>query len=301
MVRLIVTSEDSGKKVTAFLEEILPGLTKSAIKRMLRTGDIRINGEKYKKDQPLQNRDVVEAYVPVELERAPLLDICYEDKNMIVLNKQPGTLVTGVANIHAPDLLSMVINYMRDGGEYSEEMGIIPFPCYRLDIYTGGLVVFAKNGDMFELLKEALRQRRVKRIFQAIVKGCPPGEDGEFQHFYVKDGDDKYRVSGKKIRGAVPIYTKYRVLRSNGSYSLIEVEPVTGYMNQERAHMEAAGYPILGDGMYGDARINKKLGLRYQALWCSSVEFTTGINNMLEYINGKQIYTDDINFPLINI
>jgi len=301
MVRLIVTSEDSGKKTTDFLEEMLPGLTRGAIKKMMRGGEIRINGGRYTKDYPLQNGDVVEAYVPLEFERAPLLDICYEDKNLMLVNKQPGALVTGTDSVKAPDLLSMVINYMRNSGEYCEEIGIIPFPCYRLDIYTGGLVMFAKNGDMFELLKEALHQRRIKRIFQAIIKGCPENKAGEFQHFYVKDGDDKYRVSNKKIRGAVPIYTKYRVLRTNGSFSLVEVEPVTGYMNQERAHMEAAGYPILGDNMYGDARVNRKMGVRYQALWCSSVEFTTGINNMLEYINGKQVYTNDINFPLVNI
>ena len=116
----------------------------------------------------------------------------------------------------------------------------------------------------------------------------------------MKDGDDKYRVSAKKMRGSVPIYTRYRVLESNGIFSVVEIEPVTQYLNQERAHMEAAGYPILGDRLYGDARANKKLGIKYQALWANRIRFNTGVNNMLEYLNGKTIETEDIDFPLVN-
>jgi 23S rRNA-/tRNA-specific pseudouridylate synthase len=301
MIRLEAAPEFDGLKTTECIANMVPELGKYNLKRMLRNGDIRLNGSRIGKNFAVTGGDIIEVYTPIEFERVPLLDICYEDRNMIVLNKQPGSVVAGNAGKDVPDMLSAVINYMRDTGEYSEEGGIIPFPCFKLDIFTGGLVIYAKNGDMFEVLREALRQRRIKRVFQAIVKGCPEQRVGEFRHFYVKDGKDKYRVANRKIKDAVPIYTKYRVLKTNGDFSLVEIEPVTQYMNQERAHIEAAGYPILGDMVYGDGRLNKRMGIRYQALWATAVEFTTGINNVLEYMNGKQVYTDDINFPLVNM
>ena len=160
--------------------------------------------------------------------------------------------------------------------------------------------MFAKNAEYFEAIREAVRQRRLRRIFRAIVKGCPEYERGDLRHFYVKDNKDQYRVSTHKMNGAVPIYTRYSVVESNGIFSIVDIEPVTQYLNQERAHMEAAGYPILGDQVYGDGKVNKKLGIKYQALWATKICFDTGVNNMLEYLNGQMIETEDVNFPLVN-
>ncbi|MDL2236744.1 RluA family pseudouridine synthase [Christensenellaceae bacterium OttesenSCG-928-K19] len=300
MIRLSVLPAQQDMAMTEFIAEALPELKNTNLKKMLRKGDVKLNGSVVKKDGALAAGDVVEVYMPIELDRAPSMEICYEDENIIVLNKQPGMLVTAGKGDDAPDLMSMVINYMKDKGEYFEDSGYIPFPCHKLDVYTGGLTLFAKNGDMFEQLREAKNQRRIKHVFQAIVKGSPEGEKGEFKHFYVKDSETKYHISDRQARGSVPIYTTYKVLRSNGEYSLLQVEPVTQIYNQERAHLEAAGYPILGDNVYGVPRLNKKLGIRYQALWATEIRFATGVNNVLEYLNGTKVMTDEIGFPLVN-
>jgi len=300
MIRLDITPGQRGMRTTECIAQMLPELQRYNLKKVLKAGEIRLNGSRISKDFEVSEGDVIEVYTPVEFERVPSLDVCYEDRNFIILNKQPGTLVMGEAGKKTPDLLSMVINHMKDTGEYSEQAGYIPFPCYKLDAYTGGLVIFAKNGDMFEMIREAIQQRRVKRLFKAIIKGCPREKTGQLQHFYIKEGENKYRISNKKINGAVPIYTKYNIIRSNGKFSLVDIEPVTQHIDQERIHMEAAGFPILGDPVYGDNRLNKKMGITHQALWASAIEFTTGVNNMLEYLNGKQVYTDDINFPIVD-
>lgn len=300
MIKLEITEEHAGMRLTECVEENLPELGTKSLKKMIKTGDIKLNGCLIKKDFPVEPGDIVEVYAPVEYERFPLLDIVYEDKNLIVLNKQPGTVVVGQVDQNTPELMSMVINYMRDAGEYSEEFACIPFMCFKLDIYTGGLVMFAKNAEYFEAIREAICQRRLRRVFRAIVKGCPEYERGDLRHFYVKDNKDQYRVSEKKMSGAVPIYTRYQVVESNGIFSILDIEPVTQYLNQERAHMEAAGLPILGDQVYGNGKINKKLGIKYQALWATRIWFDTGVNNMLEYLNGRVIQTDDVNFPLVN-
>ncbi|MEF9988015.1 MAG: RluA family pseudouridine synthase [Christensenella sp.] len=300
MIKLEITEEQRGKKITECVREYLPEFADVNLKKMIRAGDIKLNGCLIKKDFAVEPEDIIEVYAPIEYERFPLLDIVYEDKNLIVLNKQPGTVVIAHEGDDSPELMSMVINYMRDAGEYSEELGCIPFACFKLDIYTGGLVMFAKNAEYFEAIRVAVRERRVRRVFRAIINGYPEHERGEFQHFYVKDAEDKFRVSSKKTRGALPIYTRYNVVESNGIFSIADIEPVTQYLNQERAHMQAAGYPILGDKLYGNDKVNKKLGIKYQALWATKISFNTGVNNMLEYLNGRVIETEDVNFPLVN-
>lgn len=189
---------------------------------------------------------------------------------------------------------------MEEADEYIEELGCIPFALDRLDTYTGGLMLAAKNSDAYDCLREATRQRRVRHIYQAIVLGRPESDAGDFQHFYLREGQ-KTRVLKVKPQGAAPMFTRYRVLRSNGEYTLLELEPVTDITDQVRIQLEASGFPIIGDQEYGDPRENKRLGVRYQALWSTEIAFATGARNMLEYLNGKCVRAHDVMFPLVNI
>ena len=132
------------------------------------------------------------------------------------------------------------------------------------------------------------------------MRGQPPKEVGEFQHFYLRDGQ-KEHVLDSRPPGAVAMYTRYQLLRTNGEFSLLELEPVTGVRDQVRIHLLAVGYPVVGDPVYGDPRLNKRMGLRYQALWSTELAFATGSNNFLEYLNGQWVRTDDIRFPVVNI
>lgn len=278
----------------------LPELAGYNLRRMLKAGDIRLNGARIRKDFETAVGDIIEVYMPEELRGEPEFDICYEDRNIIILNKAPGVVIRDETGKSSSDLYSMVKQYMLDENEYIEELGCIPFALDNFDEYTGGLTVFAKNAEAFDYLRVAARQRRVRRVFQAIVAGRPKQDVGEFQHFYQRDSH-RERVSDERMQGAIPIYTKYRVLQSSGTYSLLEVQPVTGIANQERMHLHAAGYPVLGDPVYGDAKINKKTGIRYQALWSTEIDFATGVNNMLEYLNGRCVRTQDVRFPLVNL
>lgn len=298
MIRIEVTHEMDGMKLTECVKNAIPELSKPI--KLLRAGEIRLNGQRTKKDLALSDGDVIELYAPLSLEQRMPLSVAYEDKNLLVINKEPGVAVYSPAS-GGNDLMAKVIGYMQERGDYVEELGYIPFPCFKLDVGTGGLVVFAKNGDFFESMRTAIRHRQIKRHFQAIIKGCPQYDKGELQHFYLKEGEDKYRVTSSKVQGAVPIYTKYDVLRTNGKFSLVAVEPVTQYLNQERAHLHAAGYPILGDAIYGDIRLNKKMGIRHQALWATKIVFQTGAGNVLGYLNGMTVETKEIGFPIVHL
>lgn len=300
MIRLEITSNKPGIYVTDAVLELVPDLKNYNLNKILKNGEIRLNGIKINKDYEIAYGDVIEIYAKIESSDIAPLDICYEDKNFIIVNKQPGVSIVNPERSKVPDLLTAIEIYMKENGEYSERGGYVPFPCFNMDKYTGGLVMFAKNGDMYETFKEAMAQRRIKRIFKAIIKGCPPEKNGTFQHFYTKNANKATQTVTQNSRNSIPVYTKYRVIRSDGRFSLVETEPVTGLEEQERVHMSAAGYPIIGDPVYGDNRLNKKLGIFHQALWATDIEFTTGVNNMLEYLNGKQVYTDDIVFPIVD-
>lgn len=300
MVRLDVTSDLAGIRTTEAVLRALPQLAGYNLKKMLRSGAIRLNGSRIRKDFETAGGDIIEVYMPDELRGQPDFKICYEDRNIIILNKNPGAIIRAEADDPRPDLYGLVRQYMIDENEYIEELGCIPFALDSFDPNTGGLTVFAKNAEAFDYLRMAARQRRIRRVFQAIVAGRPPQDAGELQDFYARD-ERRERIASEKMQGSVPIYTRYKVLQSSGTYSLVEIEPVTGFLNQERIHLHAAGFPIIGDPIYGDQKLNKRTGLRYQALWSTEVDFATGVNNILEYLNGRCVRTKDIFFPLINL
>lgn len=298
MTRLDVTSEMEGLRTTEAVLRFFPQLAAFNLRKMLKQGDIRLNGARIRKDFETAAGDIIEIYLPPEVQETPRLEICYEDRNIIVINKMPGIVVRDP--VGGADLIGMVREHMENKEEYIEELGCIPVALDMLDEFTGGLTLIAKNSDAYDCLREAGRQRRIRHIYQAIVKGQPPEELGEFQHFYLREGP-KERVLPNRPPGAVAMYTRYHLLQTNGEFSLLELEPVTGVRDQARIHLLAVGLPVLGDPVYGDLRLNRRLGLRYQALWSTEMTFSTGSNNFLEYLNGHWVRTDDIRFPLVNI
>lgn len=298
MVRLEITADLARISTTQAIVKALPQLAEQNMKKMLRNGDVRLNGTLIKKDYELAEGDVIEVYLPDHMRGRPQLDICYEDRNILVAQKKPGVTVQSAGS--GKDLLSLVRNYMLSEGEYLEEAGYVPLAVENLDVNTGGLTMFAKNAETYDFLWSARRERRIRHVFQALVHGTPAYDAGELQHFYAGDAH-RERVSKDRLPGGVPIYTRYRVLKSSGPYSLLEIEPVTAVPNQERIHLLAAGYPIVGDPVYGDPKLNKKTGVRYQALWSTEIGFVTGTSNHLGYLNGRSIRTDDIVFPLVSL
>ncbi|MBD5559548.1 MAG: RluA family pseudouridine synthase [Clostridia bacterium] len=298
MTRLEITKDLEGMRTTEAVVRAFPGLAAYNLKKMLRQGDIRLNGVRIRKDFETAAGDIVEIYLPDAIRETPRLEICYEDRNIIVINKMPGIPVRDADG--REDLCSMVRMHMENKDEYIEELGCIPVPLDVLDEYTGGLTLVAKNSDAYDSLHEAGRQRRIRHVYQAIVRGEPPRESGEFQHFYLREGQREHVLTNRPP-GAVPMYTRYHLLTTSGEFSLLELEPVTGLRDQVRIHLLAVGYPVVGDPVYGDLRLNRRLGLRYQALWSTEMAFSTGSNNILEYLNGQWVRTDDIHFPLVNI
>jgi len=176
------------------------------------------------------------------------LEIIHEDMDIIVIDKSSG-LLTVKANYEKEKTAHYVLtNYVRKGEMKSKKQ---VFVVHRLDRDTSGVVVFAKTFKAKDNLK--INWPNVEKRYLAVVHGTMPEKSGTISS-YLAENDD-YEVSSVKNpdRGDLAI-TKYKVLRENGMFSMLEIELVTGKKNQIRVHLSEKGHPIVNDDKYGRGR-----------------------------------------------
>lgn len=204
------------------------------------------------------------------------LDIIYEDKFIIVVNKPPHLLTIATEKEREKTLFHQVIEYEKKKNK-SNKIFIV----HRLDQDTSGLVMFAKNEHIKHLLQD--NWDNVKRKYIAVVEGKVL-KTSETIKSYLKENNHLITYSTNK--GGKLAITKYSLLKTSKSYSLLDIEIYTGRKNQIRVHMNDIGHPIIGDKKYG-AKTNPlgRLGLHAYLL-----EFTHPITK--EYLKLENNYPE---------
>ena len=200
----------------------------------------------------------------------------YIDNNLICVNKSSGISCT-----------------VEDGGSDTLEARLNSafgkvYPLHRLDAPTSGLVLFARNAKTAAVLGEAIRQRKIKKFYQAEVFGAPPAASGSLRLFGRKDSERAFvQVFTKPVSNSFEMNTDYRLLSSNGGTSTLELLLITGKTHQIRASLAHIGCPIIGDDKYGDRVGNRSFpaGLRLTA---TRIVFPNKLDG-LEYLCGKSI------------
>lgn len=243
-------------RIDSYLASLL-SMSRSKVAKMLKEKYILVNDKEVKASYELQlgDRITVEEYVEQEMSAEPEemdLDIVYEDDDVIVVNKANGIVVhPAIGNNHGTlvnGLLYHSKNLSSVNGEFRP--GIV----HRIDAYTTGLLMIAKNDHAHQLLAEQLANKTTTRKYWAIVWGVIPHDTGTIDAPIGRDDLDrkKMAVTSKNSKQAI---THFRVLKRFKSATLIECVLETGRTHQIRVHMNYIGYPIVNDPVYGKRKL----------------------------------------------
>lgn len=174
--------------------------------------------------------------------------ILYEDKDLIAVSKPAKLLTISTDKEKTHTLYQEVIAYVKKQHPKNKV-----FIVHRLDRDTSGIVVFAKNEKMKQILQAEWQERALVREYVAIVTGAMPMKKGIIKNYLYEDKTLYVRATSDPKRGKLAI-TEYEVLAKNKKYSLVKICIKTGRKNQIRVHLKDLGYPIVGDKKYGDKK-----------------------------------------------
>jgi len=250
-----VVTPEAGLRFDHFLAARLPGLSRSRIQAIIREGGASRNGAPARPSESVRPGDEITWREPevkpcetASAEDIPL-DLLFEDKHLLVLNKPAGMVVhPGAGNTHGT-LVSALLYHCRDLSQIGgvERPGIV----HRLDKETSGCLVVAKSDAIHRALSAQFAGREVKKTYLALVAGQPRPRAG-----IVDAPIDRHPAYRQKMRVCPPgrgrdAVTEYRVLNTAGTTSLVECRPHTGRTHQIRVHLKHLGCPVLGDILYG--------------------------------------------------
>ena len=256
---MAVTPDEAGMRVDRFLEAKFPGLSFSHIQRVIRKGELRVNGKRVDgKDRLSAGQSVRIPPLRLEAKPAPgseedaktrqfLKSITlYEDADVLVLNKPMGLAVQGGSGMvkHVDGMLDS----LRD------KEGQRPRLVHRLDRDTSGCLLVAKTRFAASALAKTFRTRAARKIYWAVVAGVPKPKQGRISTFLAKDEREEesvMRIARHGEEGASHAVTYYAVVETAGQQlAFVSLKPVTGRTHQLRAHMAHIGHAILGDAKY---------------------------------------------------
>lgn len=187
------------------------------------------------------------------------IPILYEDKDLIVINKPPGISVHGGERVVGPTVADFLRERFPELSSVGDDPALRPGIVHRLDKDTSGVMIIARNQEIFTTLKELFQKRHVEKTYEAIVCGTPRERQGIVSAPIGRlVGNPRKRgvAQGKiRIRGEREAITEYKVLKSGSSYSLVEFRPKTGRMHQIRVHARLLGCPVACDTLYGGEKV----------------------------------------------
>lgn len=233
-----------------FLLEVMAEKSRSDVKSMLAHNHVQVNGQTITQfDTPLQPTDVVSINFtrPFAVIRDNRVHILYEDDYLIAVEKASGLLSVGRAGRNEQTAWSLLTDYMKQKDPRSTA-----FVCHRLDQYTSGILVFAKDYKVQHMLRDNWDNLVRERCYYAVVEGTPEAEHDELRHYLIEDDSMRVRaVHGDKIPDEAKLaVTRYAVVQSNGHHALLDVNIFTGRKNQIRAQLSEIGHPVAGDRKY---------------------------------------------------
>lgn len=257
-----------------FLKKMFSNLSKNSVKSLLHNEKVFVNGNMTTKyNYELNIGDEVEIREKV----AKNIDIIYEDKDIIVINKPSGLLTVATEKEKNKTAYHLVMEYLKKKNKNNRI-----FIIHRLDKDTSGIIMFAKNERAKHLYQDNWNDIVKKRCYYAVIDGKMENKEGTIKSYLKENGNMVYSVKDRSGKLAI---TEYKVLKERKNISLLDINLKTGRKNQIRVHMKENKTPILGDLKYGE----KSKLINRLALHAYKLELVNPVT--------KKLLTFEINMP----
>ncbi len=280
---LSIQADEAGIRLDRYLTSILTGISRTTVQQLIVDGEVLVNGHTGKSGYTLRVGDEVQVTslnmhnraANIKPQSLPL-DVVYEDKDLLVVNKAAGMVVHPAPGHHDDTLVNALIARYPDlQREDSEQRpGII----HRLDKDTSGLIIIARNAATRSALVEQMKRREIVKRYLALVEGVVALDQGGIDAPIGRNPRHRQQMAITAV-GSRAARTHFRVQERFARHTLLLLELETGRTHQIRVHLKAIGHPVVGDPIYGSDSINRGLTLKRQFLHAYQLKFahpTTG-------------------------
>ena len=252
------SEENAGERIDKFLTEKVPELSRSYIQKLIKEKNVKVNSTVIKSNYKVAKGDQIQITIPdltepdILPENIPL-DILYEDDDILVVNKPKGMVVHPAAGHYTGTLVNGLMHHCKD--ELSGINGVMrPGIVHRIDMDTTGVLIVCKNDKAHNAIAEQLKVHSITRKYYAIVHGVIKEDDGTVNAPIGRHPVDRKKMSINEKNGKEAV-THYHVLKRFRRFTYVECQLETGRTHQIRVHMASIGHPLLGDQVYGPAKV----------------------------------------------
>ena len=271
-----ISKENSKIRVDKFLSQNLENISRSYIHELIKNNDILVNGNHTTKNFVLSEKDIVSVNIPKpkEIDILPEnipINIVYEDDDLLIVNKEKGIVVHPAPGNYTGTLVNALLYKCKDslsGINGNIRPGIV----HRIDKYTSGLLIIAKNDISHNFLAEQIKEHSFTREYEAIVYGNIKEDRGKIRTNISRHKIDQKKMAVTDIGGKLAI-THFTVLKRYGNFTHLRLKLETGRTHQIRVHMAYIKHPVLGDEVYANPKNNPFKFLTGQCLHAKSIGF----------------------------
>lgn len=302
MIEIVINKNQGDQRFDRFLRKYFKNAPLSIIAKNIRKKNFKINDKRAKNNDFVYEGDKIKMYISDENYNKWLtktdfkpgdfdLDIVFEDENIIIMDKDSGQLSHAASpKDYGNNLVDKMQSYLYKTKSFdASDRTFRPAIVNRLDRNTAGLVIGAKNNKILRSLNKAMRENEIEKYYLTLVIG----EVTENFKIDTRISKNENRNRVKKSKSGKNILTYFKPLESNGRYSLLECQLITGRTHQIRYSLKENKTPILGDRKYGNHEINKlikeRFGINNQVLLAYKLVFPNIPG--LEYLEGKEFIT----------
>lgn len=276
-----VDEKSEGTRIDKYLSDIFQEKSRSFIQELIKEEKVKVNNKIPKNNYKVKAFDNIELELQEEeilkVEAEDIhLNILYEDNNILVVNKEQGMVVHPAPGNYNGTLVNALLFHCKDLSSINGE--VRPGIVHRIDKYTSGILVVAKNDEVHNKLSEQLKDHSMKREYYALIEGRLKNDKGTINKPIGRNKKDRLKMGiVKEGKHAV---THYEVLERYNGYTFIKCRLETGRTHQIRVHMSSIGFPVVGDPLYGFKK--QKFKLEGQMLHAKTLGFIHPNTN--EYI-----------------